>query len=412
MPENYLEIHSRWLAASLAKPVAPISPELTSAGVYQMMAEDETIFALPITVDGTPLGLIDRASMMSYFARQYWRELFARRPITVLMDRTPLTLEAELPIEAVAQQAESMTGPALDAAFIVVRDGRYVGIGSSVDLLKRIAERAQERALALQAAHVEIRAFNETLEQRIEEATTELRVAQEELVRKERLSALGQLTATVAHELRNPLSSIRNTVFAFKESTKTAAPQFERSIARIERSLVRCDRIISDLLDFTRAREPELSTATADDWLGEVLDELQVPSDVEIVRRFSAPQCKVRFDKERMRRVVVNLIENAAQALAESAPSGRGRSIVVATRATTDYELCVEDTGPGIAPDILPKVFEPLFTTKSFGTGLGLATVKQIVEQHAGTVTIESEIGRGTRVTIRLPIALRHGMAA
>jgi signal transduction histidine kinase len=109
----------------------------------------------------------------------------------------------------------------------------------------------------------------------------------------------------------------------------------------------------------------------------------------------------IAIDPERVRRVLINLIDNAAQAMPEDA---RERKIMVTTALVDDgfIEIAVADTGAGIPPDVLPKVFEPLFSTKSFGTGLGLPMVKQIVEQHGGTITITSEAGKGTRVTVRL----------
>ena len=167
----------------------------------------------------------------------------------------------------------------------------------------------------MEDAHREIGALNSDLERRVEQRTAELHAAQIELMGKERLSALGQLTATVAHELRNPLSSIRNTIFMMKEANPPIAPQFERPLARVERSVVRCDRIIADLLEYTRTRAVQRATVAADQWLGEILDELPLPRDVRLVRRFEAADCSVQFDAERMRRVVINLVENAGQAI-------------------------------------------------------------------------------------------------
>ena len=112
-----------------------------------------------------------------------------------------------------------------------------------------------------------------------------------------------------------------------------------------------------------------------------------------------------------MRRVVVNLVENAVQALADRDGPRSDHGDV--TRAATDgFQLAVADTGPGIPAEILPKMFEPLFSTKSFGTGLGLPTVKQIVEQHGGSIFIDSTLGRGTRAAITLPQASAKVLAA
>jgi signal transduction histidine kinase len=114
-----------------------------------------------------------------------------------------------------------------------------------------------------------------------------------------------------------------------------------------------------------------------------------------------------------MRQVVVNLVENAAQAFSETASVERERRIAVSTRALDPgYELTIEDNGSGIPDSVLPKVFEPLFSTKSFGTGLGLPTVKQIVEQHGGTIALSSAPVRGALFTLRIPLRQRPAEAA
>jgi signal transduction histidine kinase len=233
-----------------------------------------------------------------------------------------------------------------------------------------------------------------------------------ELIRKERLSALGHLTATVAHELRNPLSAIRNAAYVLRDLIGGSGV-LERPVARIERNVARCERIIADLLDFTRIRDLQRTSIAADEWLGGVLDDQKLPDGVTLVRQLAAAGRQVEFDGERMRQVVINLVENAAQALAEPEGEGGDRRIIVATRATDEFfEIAVRDTGPGVPAQILAKVFEPLFTTKTSGTGLGLPTVKQIVEQHGGAVTMTSELGTGTLVTVRLRCVTAKEVAA
>jgi signal transduction histidine kinase len=139
-------------------------------------------------------------------------------------------------------------------------------------------------------------------------------------------------------------------------------------------------------------------------WLHEVLAEQQVPAGITLTEDFHAPAQPIEIDAERVRRVVINLIENAAQALGELPADGGERRITVQTSADDDgVAIRVADTGPGIPPENLTRIFEPLFSTKSFGTGLGLATVKQIVGQHGGTIGVDSTVGQGTCFTIRLP---------
>jgi signal transduction histidine kinase len=225
-----------------------------------------------------------------------------------------------------------------------------------------------------------------------------------ELLQKERLSALGQLTATVAHELRNPLSAIRNTVYTFRELAANKSLNLDRPIERVERSISRCDRIISELLDFTRIRELHTNVAGFDRWLDEVLNDQKLPPGITLVRNLSAPGYAIDFDSDRMRQVVINLIDNAAQAMGTvEKPAVNGRIVVTTGARLNAFELVIADNGPGIAAENLAKVFEPLFSTKSFGTGLGLPMVRQVVEQHHGTVEIASTPGKGTKITIRLP---------
>jgi PAS domain S-box-containing protein len=246
------------------------------------------------------------------------------------------------------------------------------------------------------------------LAHRVEERTIELRLVQAELSRKERLSTLGEFTATVAHELRNPLSAIRNTAFTIAETAAANGLKLDRPLARLERSIARCDRLIADLLEYTRIRELERAQLSLDVWLAEVLDEQKPPDGITVKRDLAAPGIEVSFDPDRLRRVVINLLDNAAQALTDvtAAEDGRERSLTVSTRNGSGVmQIAFDDTGPGIAADVLPKVFDPLFSTKSFGTGLGLPTVKQIVEQHGGTVEIASKAGRGTRVVVTLPLS-------
>lgn len=237
------------------------------------------------------------------------------------------------------------------------------------------------------------------LQRMVEERTVELHQAQAELLHNERLSTIGQLTASFAHELRNPLSAVRNSLFVMRELAKTNGLDFERQISRAERGIGRCTRIIDDVLDYAHVRELKCLRVSVEAWMEEVLAEQKLPPHVRLVRDYGGGW-DVFWDPERMRRVIAILVENATQALSECEGE---RHIVVATRATGDiFELTVTDDGIGIAPEILSRVFEPLYSTKSFGTGLGLPSAQQIVEQHGGRISIESTLNRGTKATIRM----------
>jgi signal transduction histidine kinase len=234
----------------------------------------------------------------------------------------------------------------------------------------------------------------------------ELESATSKLTRQERLAMLGQLAGTVSHELRNPLSAIRNSMALVRQVVTGKGLGLEKALDRVDRNIERCTRIIGDLLEFTRVRELTREATAIDDWLVEMLDEHAVSPEVTVTRdlRFAG---EAAIDRHRFRQVIVNLVDNAAQALTDPSwqpPAEPERRITVRSEAAGPYlKLSVIDTGCGIPADKLGRIFEPLFTTKSFGVGLGLPTVRQIIEQHGGTIDVESVVDQGTTFTIWLP---------
>ncbi len=260
-------------------------------------------------------------------------------------------------------------------------------------------------------AEEEIRRLNTFLTRRVEEGTTELHATRDALLRNEHLAALGQLTGTVAHELRNPLGAIATSFDVIQNKCQAAKLDLDRALGRAKRNIKRCDGLIGELLDFTRVKGLRPEPTVVDAWLSEILEDQHIPGNISVNRDLCAVGTTVAFDREQVRRAVINVMDNACQAMEidESRhDADKKKELTVATRRTAGrIEIKVADTGSGIPADDLPKVVEPLFSTKSSGTGLGLTIVQRIMDRHGGGLEITSEECGGTQVLLWLP--LHHG---
>jgi len=240
----------------------------------------------------------------------------------------------------------------------------------------------------------------------VQERTKELRAASSELVRKERLATLGQVSATVSHELRNPLGTIRNCLFTIRRRTQDSNLDLEKSLDRADTSIERCNGIISELLDYASNKEPIKQSASIDDWLARILDELKLPGAVEL-RRELCSGAAVAFDPDSLHQVIINLVDNACQAMTDEQATGNTDAVLTVSTETESDRVIVSfaDTGPGISLEAQEKIFEPLYSTKTFGVGLGLPLVKKIIEQHDGTIEVESADGAGASLRLSFPVA-------
>jgi PAS domain S-box-containing protein len=239
-----------------------------------------------------------------------------------------------------------------------------------------------------------------------------LKATQEEMVKAGRMAQLGQLTATVAHELRNPLAAVRTSAFVLDRKIKGKGMGVEQQLQRIDKGIVRCDNIISQLLDFARTRPVQRKLLDLDTWLAKVIEEeaAKLPAVVTIECTLGLGGLVAAIDPERMSRCLINLVSNASEALVGRGDDLSGgadffpKIIIKSSRTGHGIEISVTDNGPGISAENLLRIKEPLFTTKSFGTGLGLPAVEKILEQHSGGLEIASKPGEGACFTAWFPI--------
>ena len=266
------------------------------------------------------------------------------------------------------------------------------------------------------AIELKLEEYRGNLESLVVERTTELKNTHEELVRKERLATLGQLTATVSHELRNPLGAMKPSLYIIDKKSDRNDERLQLAIERIDRNVDRCDRIIDELLDFTRITDLEQRNTHVDEWLQLVINEQDIHKDIQIEKDLSLNDVESFIDSDRMRRAVINILENACHAMMDDAQQvldkENSRLGIKSQINAERIEIIISDTGSGIPEDVLEKIFEPLFSTKGFGVGLGMPTVKQIMEQHGGGIEVNSEEGKGTSVILWLPLDIDEGATA
>ncbi|MGI0063401.1 MAG: sensor histidine kinase [Nitrosopumilaceae archaeon] len=213
------------------------------------------------------------------------------------------------------------------------------------------------------------------------------------LIKSQKMAIIGELTSRLAHDLRNPLSVIKTAHGIMKEKPKMDVKQRLEYNARIDRALLRIIHLVNDVLGFVRITDLDLNEASVRSLIDSSIDSIDVPKQIEIIK--PTDDFKINCDFRKLEAVFANLLTNSIQAIEKEG------KIELRLRDNDDsIKLEIEDTGSGIPKSIMPKIFDPLFTTKSNGTGLGLAICKTIIEQHGGTITVKSN---PTTFTIILP---------
>jgi signal transduction histidine kinase len=246
----------------------------------------------------------------------------------------------------------------------------------------------------------ELKELNRTLEKRINDAMKELEESQRQLMQSEKLAALGQIAAGVAHELRNPLTSIKILLHSLVEEFNLDKKRPE-DIEVIEGEIVKMEELIRRFLDFAKPSSPILQKVNVNEVIENVISlvEYQLRENDITLRMNLAPNAEVLADKDHLRQLFLNLILNAIQAM----PNG-GELRITTEMSDGNLLVRIKDTGIGIPKSIIGRIFEPFFTTKDEGVGLGLSIVDRIIKEHDGKIEVKSLPGKGTEFGIYLPM--------
>jgi len=316
----------------------------------------------------------------------YFTRRFLARPIGKLIEGTKaisqMELDKPLDIEDSSEELDELA-----RSFDVMRDRLRTAVG-------------------------EINQFTENLETKVEERTRQLQAAQKKLLHTDRLASLGQLSASVAHEINNPISGVLNLSMLLQRMLKddgippNRIEEFRKYLGQVTNETSRVGRIVSDLLAFSRRSKPQRSPADLSRIVRTTLSLVQHKmklSNVAVDTRLADDLPAVPCDSSQIQQVVLNLLLNAA----EATQSKTERKVAVSTtRVAEGVALTVSDNGEGIPAENLAKIFDPFFTTKpeGKGVGLGLAVSYGIIQAHGGEIEVKSTVGQGTAFTVTLPL--------
>ncbi len=286
------------------------------------------------------------------------------------------------------------------------KDGHTVWVLLSVSLIRDAQNKPVhfvsqiEDITAQRLAEESIRKMNVELEEKVRERTRQLLEAQEELVRKEKLAVLGQVAGSVGHELRNPLGVMSNAVYFLQTVLSDADDIIREYLNIIKDEIAGSERIVSDLLDAVRTKPPHQETVGIKELLDQTLRKYIVPASVSVKLDMPETLPPLRVDAMQIHQVLRNLISNGVEAM----PDGGTLEIsAIANTQDQTVRVSVRDSGSGMTPEVMEKLFQPLFTTKARGIGLGLVVVKNLTQANGGKVEVQSEPGKGAVFIVTLP---------
>jgi two-component system sensor kinase FixL len=250
------------------------------------------------------------------------------------------------------------------------------------------------------AAERQLHKLNEELEERVEVRTAQLRVVQSELVQKEKMAMLGQVSGGIAHEIRNPLNAIKTSAYYLLNAKSPPKTKVTEHLERIDRQVTLIDNVITALSDVAKLPEPKLYPVDIDKLIRQIVNSATLPSTIITEIQLPADLPPVLADENQLPIVFLNLIRNARDAMPD------GGKLTIHSH-TMECRVCitVKDDGVGIPAEHLARVLEPFYSTKARGMGLGLAISRAIVQKNRGEIRISSQIGEGTSCEVCLEAA-------
>ena len=277
-------------------------------------------------------------------------------------------------------------------------------IGELARVFLHMAVVLRERKNTILAAQKELAAMNKDLELRVQQRTAELKAATDELVKSERLAAIGQMASIISHEIRNPLAVISNATRLIKTIEPPSNPKLIKQFNIIEEEIAQANGIISEVLGFARSRDMILTVIDLNSYLHDLLLSFPMPAGVHLKEDLDCESARLKIDAEEIKQALRNMISNACEAM----PNGGTLTVGsrVGRKAVCIY---VADEGPGVSEELKDKIFSPFFTTKARGTGLGLAVVRKAVSRHKGKLFIHNGPEKGAVFEMYLRIYRKTG---
>lgn len=372
---------------------------------HSLLYQPSFTFKIPLQLKGSPAGyliinatslaILDQIQLL-FFSSTILLALILPFSWTVMKYGTEQKLiplaRLEEALKTAEEQNYTINSPSKD-------ENDLAPIYSQVNLLIKKLEGENREKEAIIASLNEQHSVLATV---ISKRTDELDNLHLELLKKEKLATLGQIIASVSHELRNPLGTIVSSLFTIAQNAGDDNETVTKAIARSQKSIKRCVNIIEELLDYTRVSDLKLTPLHFDSWLRQVIEDFRLPETVTLIASLNC-EAEVDIQPERLQRVIDNLLTNASQAFNDSLLDTKPSILISSIEEDTQVKLEIKDNGCGMEERTLAQIFEPLFSTKNFGVGLGLPIVKQVIEAHNGQIKIESVLNQGTTITIILP---------